>query len=342
MFCVSDGMPTDRVLVTGAAGFVGTALLRRLTERNGAGAEFLVRGATRSATATLPGNIEHAVAGDLTKGIDAASLLDGVTHVVHLAARVHVIHEHAADTLAEYRRVNVNASVQLAQAAAVRGVRRFVFLSSVKANGECTQPGEPFTEHIARRTSDPYGLSKLEAEDALLDVGARTGMEVTIVRPPLVYGPGVRANFSALMRAVERGLPLPLGAAANRRSLVGIDNLVDFIDVCLRHPAAAGEAFLVSDGDDLSTPVLIRKLASALGVRPRLLAIPPWVLIGMAVLAGRGDTARRLFDSLQVDITKARGRLGWSPPFTVDEQLHRIVRASRASRAIEASTPEPE
>jgi nucleoside-diphosphate-sugar epimerase len=225
----------------------------------------------------------------------------------------------------EFRRVNVQASLRLAREAAAVGVRRLVFISSVKVNGEATMAGQPFTDEDAGAPQDGYGISKMEAEQGLRQLSADTGMEVVIIRPPLVYGPGVKANFAALMRAVQRGLPLPLGAVHNQRSLVALDNLVDFIVTCITHPRAANHTFLVSDGHDLSTTELVRGMAQAAEVPARLLSVPVWALQAGATLLGKRDAVQRLCGNLQVDITKARRLLGWVPPVSVEEGLRRAM-----------------
>ena len=310
------------ILVTGASGFVGTALCTRL-EQSGVA----VRRALRSAPAApTPGVV---VTGELDGAQDWASALAGCEAVVHLAARVHVMSDTASDPLAEFRRINVEGSLNLARQAADAGVRRFVYVSSIKVNGEATPPGRPFREDEPEMPNDPYGVSKHEAEQGLRALGQACGMEVVIVRPPLVYGPGVRANFRALARAVQKRMPLPLALVDNRRSLVGLDNLVDFLMLCLHHPAAAGETFLVSDGEDLSTAQLVRRMASALGRSALLLPVPPSWLMAAAALAGRREAARRLCDSLQVSIDKARSVLGWTPPYSVDQQLAMALRELR-------------
>lgn len=308
-----------RILVTGATGFVGRALLQRLaTEQRPCSA------LSRSATA-VPGADHTCTVPDQADDDALRAACHQVDAVVHLAARVHVMRETTLDPLAEFRRVNVSGTLALARAAAAAGVRRFLFLSSVKVNGEGTAPGQPYRETDQPTTTDPYGLSKLEAEQGLLELAASAEMEIVVLRLPLVYGPGVRANFRSLMAAVRRGIPLPLGAIDNRRSMVGLDNLTDVIFRCLDHPRAAGETFLVSDGDDLSTPDLVRRLARAMNRRPRLITVPVPILAAGATLLGRREVVRRLTDSLQVDITKARTLLDWSPPCTVDEQLQRTV-----------------
>ena len=304
------------MLVTGATGFVGTALIARLLKDGCRDVRIAVR---RGTTAAPPG-VDPVVIADISADTDWRHGLENVDTVVHLAGRVHVMKETALNPLEEFRRVNVEGTRHLATQAAAAGVRRLIFVSSIKVNGE----SGTFTERDMPAPADAYGLSKHEAEIALRATAAATGMEVVIIRPPLVYGPGVRANFAALVRAVVRGVPLPLGAVHNRRSLVAVDNLVDFILTCASHPAAANNTFLVSDGEDLSTTDLVRRIAQAAGRRPRLVPVPTSVLFATAVALGRRELAIRLLGSLQVDIAKAR-QLGWVPPVSVDEALRRSV-----------------
>jgi UDP-glucose 4-epimerase len=251
--------------------------------------------------------------------------IETVDAVVHLAARVHVMQETTADPLAEFRRVNVQGTMNLARQAASAGVRRFVFVSSIKVNGEATQLGRPFMADDAPAPLDAYGVSKMEAEQGLREIASQTGMEVVIIRPPLVYGPGVKANFAAMMRWLKRGVPLPLGAIYNQRSLVALDNLVDLIVTCLTHPAAANQTFMVSDGEDVSTTELLRRMGQAMGHPARLLPVPASWLKVAAGLVGKGDVAQRLCGSLQVDISKTRELLGWVPPVSLDEGLRRAA-----------------
>ena len=309
-----------RVLVTGATGFVGTTLVDRLV-RDG---RFTVRAVVREDAQGLSAHVER-TPGELDAGWNWQDGLTGVNTVVHLAARVHIMRDQAADRLAEYWRVNVAGTLNLARQSERAGVRRFVALSSLKVNGE----SGTYSESDPPAPQDAYGVSKLEAELGLRAIAADTSMEVVIIRAPLVYGPRVRANFDILMRAVARGIPLPLGAAGNRRSLVALDNLVDFIVTCMEHPKAANETFFVSDGEDLSTADLIRRLARAMGRPARLIPISPFVLTAAAALTGRRDLARRLLGSLCVDITKARQRLAWVPPVSVDEGLRRAITSAR-------------
>jgi len=231
----------------------------------------------------------------------------------------------ATDPLQAYREVNVKGTLNLASQAAQAGVRRFVFVSSIKVNGEATQPGQPFTADDVPSPLDPYGVSKLEAERGLREIEAETGMEVVIVRPPLVYGPSVKANFAAMMRWVARGIPLPLGAIHNARSMVALDNLVDLLVACLKHPAAAGQTFLVSDGQDVSTTELLRRTAQAMGKKALLLPVPASMLELGATLLGKRAVAQRLCGSLQLDIAKTRRLLGWNPPLTLDQGLKKAV-----------------
>ena len=301
---------SERVLITGASGFVGAALTARLA----LDAQFTVLAATRRNDWRPPAGAEFAIVGDLSGDTDWRAALPGVRCVVHTAARVHVMEDRSQNPLAEYRRVNVAGTLALARQAAHAGVRRFIFVSSIKVNGESTSPAQPFHASDPARPLDAYGLSKLEAEAELLGLSAETGMELVIVRPPLVYGPGVGANFQRLMRWVRRGVPLPFAAIDNRRSLVGIDNLVDLLGVCVRHPAAAGQVLLASDDDDVSTPELIRKLATAMNVRARLIPVPPYLLRFAAGLTGSSAALSRLCDSLQIDVSATRALLGVEPP----------------------------
>jgi len=308
------------VLVTGASGFVGGAVVARL-HANGTS----VRTASRAPLDLVPG-IEQLRVGDLAASTDWGTALRGVDAVVHAAARVHVMHDVAADPLAEFRRVNVAGTVRLAREAARAGVKRFVFVSSIKVSGEGTRPGRPFRADDEPDPVDPYGVSKREAEDELRLVARETGLEVAIVRPVLVYGPGVKGNFHSMMRWLHRGVPLPLGAVHNRRSLVALDNLVDLLVTTLVHPAAANRTFLVSDGEDLSTTELLRRTATALGTRARLLPVPAPLLQGAARVAGRRAVADRLCGNLQVDITPTRELLGWTPSVAIDTALERAAR----------------
>lgn len=307
------------ILVTGATGFVGRALCERLNGHD----------ALRIA-------VRHPVAGGWTEQFDVVQTaldpaqnwrpaLEGVATVVHCAARVHVMNDDAADPLREFRRINVDGTLRLATQAAEAGVGRFVFISSIKVNGESTVPGRPFTAQQAPAPIDPYGVSKWEAEQQLRKLSVETAMEVVIIRPVLVYGPGVKANFLNMMKWLHKGVPLPLGAIHNKRSIVALDNLVDLIVTCIDHPGAANQTFLISDGEDLSTTELLQRMSQALGKQPRLLPVPAWMLEAAAKALGKQSIAQRLCGSLQVDIAHTRERLAWTPPISVDAALRKTA-----------------
>lgn len=313
-----------RILLTGANGFVGRRTSSAL-EAAGYRVRHALRSTPRNEMLTCQDQgLKLVTVGDIGPGTSWEEALSGVDAVVHLAARVHVMNDTHADPLAEFRRVNVGGTETLARAAARLGVRRLVFVSSIKVNGEATVD-VPFSEQSTPAPVDPYGISKWEAEQALLEVAAATGLEVVIVRPPLMYGPGVKANFLRLVRAVARGAPLPLGLVQNRRSLLFVDNLADAIVHCVRHPSAAGNTFLISDGAPVSSADLVRSIGRALGKYPRLLPIPPsWLrLVGRAF--GREDVVRRLLSSLVVDDRRIRDVLQWSPPYTAEQGLAETV-----------------
>jgi nucleoside-diphosphate-sugar epimerase len=303
-----------RVLVTGARGFVGRELCRQLDARG-----YTVRRAVR-APGDAPSDGDEVCIGELAGDTRWGEALTDVDLVVHLAARVHRMDGGGADALAAYRRVNTEGTEALARQAAEAGVKRLVFVSSIKVNGEATN-GAPFTADGPPRPADPYGRSKWEAEQALWRVAERTGLEGVVVRPPLVYGPGVRANFLALLRLVHRGIPLPLGAVTNRRSLVFVGNLADLLVHALGNSAAADGTFLVSDGRALSTQELVRRLAGALGRTPRLLPVPVPLLRAAGWATGRAAVVERLCGDLVVDDRTTREALGWAPPFGLEEAL---------------------
>ncbi len=312
------------VLVTGAIGFVGSALCARLL-RDGTS----VRAAVRLLN-SRPDGAEIFEIGSLSSDTDWTEALCKVEQVVHLAARVHIMNDKSPDPLAEFRRVNVEGTVALARQAAAAGVRRFVFLSSIKVNGEFTDAGYPFTADDVPAPEDSYGVSKHEAEQLLRQIAADTGMDVVIIRPPLVYGPGVKANFESMMRWLARGVPLPLAAVTqNRRSLVALDNLVDLIVTCLHHPAAANQTFLVSDGEDLSTAQLLKRMGAAMGHPARLYYVPPALLKLGATVLNKPGFYQRLCCSLHLEITKTRQLLGWAPPVSVDEGIRRAAEGFR-------------
>ena len=306
-----------KVLVTGANGFIGRTVVERLLRDDG----YTVRAALRQHQRVLPAHVEH-TAGDLDPDRDWTDSLRGIDVVIHLAGRVHIARETSENALGEYRRVNVAGTVNLARSAAAAAVRRFIYVSSLKVNGESGR----FTERSQPAPVGPYAQSKHEAEAALREIARDHRLDAVVIRPPLVYGPGVRANFRTLMRAVANGIPLPLATVRNRRSLIGVDNLADFIVTCLTHPDAANETFLVTDGEDLSTPDLVRRLARAMGRPARLFPFPPSLVRFGAFLCG-GQNVAPLLDSLQADISKARLRLSWSPPFGIDDGLRRVAQS---------------
>ena len=308
----------ERILVTGPDGFVGQRLCERLLKDG-----YAVRGA-QFAPVPLPAGCESVIVGDLSAAPNWPEALQGVDRVVHLAARVHIMNDSAADPLSEFRHVNTEGTRKLAEAAVRAGVKRFVFISTIKVLGEAT-PDQPFSADDIPVTDDPYGTSKLEAEQLLTRLSQESSMEVTIVRPPLVYGPGVRANFLKLLSAVNKGLPFPFGLVNNRRSLVSVDNLVDFLACCLIHPAAANEAFLVSDGRDISTAELVKLIAKAMDRRAMLLPVPPALMKFAGGLLGKRAEVKRLCGSLAVSIAKNRDLLGWTPPASVESGLKETV-----------------
>lgn len=300
------------VLVTGASGFIGRALCDTLAARG-----MSVRAAMRRPSAAT-GDVR--VVGEIGPDTEWRNALEGVDAVVHLAARVHVMHDAGADPLAAFRTVNVAGTERLARECAVWQVRRLVFVSSIKVNGERTQD-RPFTEADPPAPEDSYAVSKLEAEQALRRVTAATGLEIAIVRPCLVYGPGVGGNLDRLLAVIERGVPLPLASVDNRRSLIGLTNLCDLLARCVSHPSAAGETWLASDGEDLSTPELIRALAAGAGRPARLVPFPPRWLELAARLAGARGAYERVCGSLQADSSKARRSLDWRPPLPARDGL---------------------
>jgi nucleoside-diphosphate-sugar epimerase len=308
-----------RVLITGANGFVGLRLCDEVRRKG-----WQVRGAVRSPCQLAQG-VEPVTVGHIQADTQWMSALHQVDVVIHLAARVHVMQSDAVDPLADYLKVNLHGTENLAKQAANAGVQRFIYLSSVKVNGEVTLQGSKFTEDGQSNPQDPYGVSKWQAEEALRKIARDTALEMVIIRPPLVYGPGVKANFAALMRAVQGGWPLALGSVQNRRSLVALDNLVDLILTCVTHPQASNQTFMVSDGHDLSTTELVRGLARAANMPARLMPVPVWALRAGATLLGMEGEVQRLCGNLQVDISKAQRVLGWHPPVAVDEALRRAV-----------------
>lgn len=318
------------VAVTGAGGFVGKALVRRLCDDLGVVCTAIYRSAPAQPP---PASAQVAVVGDLADAADLDVVLDGVDVVVHTAARVHVMKETLEDPLAAFRRVNVEATARLAEAAARAGVRRFVFLSSIKVNGEATDLGRPFGPDDAPAPSDAYAISKHEAEQALAGIASRTGMELVIIRPPLIYGPGVKANFASLMKWVDRGVPLPLGGINNRRTLLALPNLVDLIFCCLTAPGVVGATLLAGDGDDVSTTELVTRMARALGRPVHLFSVPmPLARVALGLI-GKGSALQRLHGSLQVDVGPTRDLARWTPRWRMEDVLRDMADERRTRSA---------
>ena len=306
-----------KVLVTGALGFVG----RNLKEHLDAYGHETIGLDKAASEEEVSKNIFRA---DILKS-DLANFLCDTDVVIHLAARVHIMRETSSDPLSEYRKINVDGTIRLANAAIKAGVKRFIYLSSAKVNGETSLPFRPFKEEDQLNPSDPYSLSKFEAEGYLRSLFKESGMDVVIIRPPLVYGPGVKANFAELIKWIERGFPIPFGCVkSNKRSFVSLANLVDFIRICLNHQKASNEIFFVSDDEDISTAELVKRLAKAMQKRAKLLPVPVSFLKCGAMIINKRQYISRLLDSLQVDITKAKSLLGWKPPQNLDEALRQI------------------
>jgi UDP-4-keto-D-QuiNAc 4-reductase len=320
------------ILVTGGTGFVGAALLKRL-ERDGVGPLRASIRATQQGLlqkqAPLPRTVEPVVVESLSENTAWQLALGNVRTVVHCAARAHVMREPEPFSHEIYRRVNCEGTLNLARQAARAGVKRFVFVSSVKVNGEASLIGRPCLADDPSLPEDAYGASKADAEHGLMQIAAQTGMAVTIVRPPLVIGAGARGNFPALMRWIALGRPLPFGAVThNRRSFVALDNLVDLLCVSMVHPSASNQTFMVSDGEDVSTANLVQRIGMATGAPARLVSVPVGLMTAVARLVGKQAVAQRLLGTLQVDIGKARDMLGWVPPISIDEGLRRAAHAS--------------
>jgi len=309
-----------KILITGGTGFIGGAALRQLCFDG-----FTTTAAYRRRKIDLPSEVKRCIVNSVQSDTDWSEALSDQDVVVHCAARVHLIRDTEVNPLIVIRDINVEGTLNLARQAVAAGVDRFVFLSSIGVNGAQTVHGTPFFEVDLPKPHNAYALSKWEAEEGLMEIAAETKLEVVIIRPPLVYGLNAPGNFGTLMRAVQRGWPLPLGAVHNQRSLVALDNLVDFIVTCITHPKAANQTFLVSDGQDLSTTELVRGMAQAAGAPARLLPVPVWALQAGASLLGKGDAVQRLCGNLQVDISKARSLLGWVPPVSVEEGLRRAM-----------------
>jgi nucleoside-diphosphate-sugar epimerase len=316
-----------QVFVTGATGFVGRTLCQSLIAKY-----WHVRRALRSGAGT--GDF---VVPDIGPDTDWQGAVEGIDCVVHLAARTHFVDDDTHNAIDAYRWINVAGTINLAKAAARHGVQRFVFVSSTKVNGEQTT-NQPFTEKDTPQPGDAYGMSKHEAEQALWQIAKDTGLEVVILRPPLVYGPGVKANFLRLMHLAARGMPLPLASIENRRSLIYLGNLVDAIAVCMEHPAAAGNTYLVSDSETIGTSELVQGISSALGVKSRLFRFPVSLLTLGAALFGRSAKWNRLSGSLQIDSSKIRAELGWRPPFTMAQGLAETAQWYHSQFSVKSKT----
>lgn len=308
----------SRCLVTGASGFVGRSLC----------AEMVARGSAVRAVSRTPlglSGVESVSVGQIDGQTDWGDALRDVAVVIHLAARVHVMHDDAADPLAEFRSVNVAGTERLARSAAASGVRRLVYVSSIKVNGDATYGAERYTEADVPSPQDPYGVSKWEAEQVLQRVAQEVGLEVVIVRPPLVYGAGVKGNFAQMLKVLAKGVPLPLASVRNQRSMVYVGNLADALILCAAHPAAAGQTYLVCDGEDVSTPELLRRLGRVIGRPARLFPCPLFLLELAGSMLGRRDQIDRLLGSLRVDNGKIRRELAWMPPYSVHDGLARVA-----------------
>jgi len=320
-----------KILVTGASGFVGQPLCEELLHRG-----YQVRACVRS-SGQFSAGIEQVTVGEIDGETNWSAALNGVDVVIHLAARVHVMKDKAADPATEFLKVNLYGTSNLAQQAASAGVKRLVYVSSVKVNGEQTTVNRPFTESDEPDPRDPYGMSKWRAEQDLQRIARESGLEVVIVRPPLVYGPGVKGNFISLLAAIDRGIPLPVAGANNARSMVYVGNLVDALIACATYPAAAGQTYLVSDGDDVSTAMLVDMIARSLGRNSRAINFPHAILRAVATVLGRAEQVDRLFGSLRVNDEKLRRDLDWSPPYTLEQGLRATSEWYRTRRKLSST-----
>lgn len=312
------------ILVTGASGFIGSQLLNQLKSEN-----TIVLGRTKPKGGPYDKFLEK----DLIDSHDLKDLLINVNVVVHLAARVHVMSNDMCNSLEMFREINTRATINLANQAAKANVKRFVFVSTIKVNGEATDSDEPFTAADVHAPEDEYGISKAEAETELFEIGKATGMEVVVIRPTLVYGPGVKANFASLMNLVSKGVPLPFGCIRdNRRSLVSVTNLVDLIVTCIDHPKAANQVFLVSDDHDVSTSEMVLQMARVLGGAQWQIPVPRWCYQLLGKLLGKQDVVDRLLGSLQVDITHTKETLNWTPPQSLEEGFKQTAQAFLRSK----------
>lgn len=317
---------TRNILLTGASGFVGKQVLSVLKQHNHS---VSVLGRSK------PVQADKFFQANLNSRTDYSKSLESIEVLIHVAARAHVMNEQLDDPLTEYREVNNYATLNLARQAAVAGVKRFIFISSIKVNGEDSDSGRAFTHRDKHAPQDAYGVSKAEAEQALWQLATETAMEVVVIRPPLVYGPGVKANFASMLNVAQKNLPLPLGAIDNRRSLVALDNLVDLIVTCIDHPNAANQTFLVSDDQDVSTTELLQMMTRAAGKTPRLLPVPVSWLKLVGRLTGRSAVIDRLCGNLQLDISHTKDTLGWKPPITLEEGIARCFAAKGRGFGVE-------
>ena len=306
--------------VTGANGFLGRALIKELATLN-----YSVRGSTRANTSNKNSKVEIVRSPFLVSSSEWADLLKGCEFLIHTAARVHIMNDHSTDALAQYREINTEATLNLARQAVNAGIKRFVYISSIKVNGEFTRPGEKFTSSSLPNPQDPYSISKWEAELGLKEISKVTGLDVVIVRPPLIYGPGVKGNFLNLIKAIERGALFPLASINNSRSLVGLGNCIDLIIKATISSNPGFNTFLVSDDSDLSTPELIKRLAKALDRSAKLFPIPEFILSSGARFVGKSQLAQRLLSSLEIDILETKHVLNWVPPFDIDTELRKIA-----------------
>ncbi len=308
------------ILITGATGFLGRNLVNSIVKT---GQE--IRACSRLQNDSLFDFCQVYPIGDISENTNWNEALQDIELVIHCAARAHIMNDTSLDPLAEFRKVNTAGTLNLARQAAESGVRRFIFMSSIKVNGELTE-GTPFSPEDSFKPTDPYGLSKYEAEQGLLALAKETGMEIVIIRPTLVYGSGVKGNFANLLKWMKKGVPLPFGAIHNQRSFIALDNLVSFIIHCIDHPKAANEIFLISDGKDVSTTELLEKVVTAFGKRPFLIPVPVSLMRFAANTLGKESVANRLLGSLQVNSSKAYKLLGWTPVVSMDEQLKKMAK----------------